>query len=267
MLSVKDTYNHWAHCHRVLAEVLDDARDGKLATRWHDELRAYALGLPRLGGLGSRRPQTATRTGSAGDGPAALAADGCLLVRQGHAAAALAGIDDETVRLHPLYACAVLDVTRRQRSLWEPYVAQGYWRCALHEWYTDRIATHEQSRALDGAEALHHSGQQQALDAQQRDLIEAKYRAGMHAGSGSDDGRREWFIGRVEGWEPTDLRTTLRRRMMSGDNFSAWEKLPHSWTAASGCRTVCRLEWSERQLLGGPGDPAFVVHAGTQRDM
>ena len=30
VLSIKDRYNHWARYHRVLAEMLDDARDGKL---------------------------------------------------------------------------------------------------------------------------------------------------------------------------------------------------------------------------------------------
>jgi hypothetical protein len=30
VLSIKDRYNDWARYHRVLAEMLDDARDGKL---------------------------------------------------------------------------------------------------------------------------------------------------------------------------------------------------------------------------------------------
>jgi hypothetical protein len=210
VVSAKDQYNHWAHYYRVLAEVLDDARDGKLATRWREELHAYALGLPRL---------------------RAVAADGCLMVGQGRAAAALADIDDETDRLHQLYSCAVLDVTRRKRALWEPYAAQGDWRGALEEWYADRIATLEQSRSIDRAEAARNGGQPQAVSAQQRDVIEAKYRAGIHAGSGTDSDWREWFIGRIESWQPTDLPKTVRRRMMGGDNFSAWEQLPHSWTA------------------------------------
>ena len=50
----------------------------------------------------------------------------------------------------------------------------------------------------------------------------------------SDHGRdwREWFIGRVESWRPTSLCAALQRRMMSGDNFREWERLPHGWIAA-----------------------------------
>jgi hypothetical protein len=47
-LSVSDQTNHWAHYYRVLAEVLDDVRDGKLTVRWRAGLHAYARGLPRL---------------------------------------------------------------------------------------------------------------------------------------------------------------------------------------------------------------------------
>jgi hypothetical protein len=230
VLSGKEQFNHWAHYHRVLAEVLDDAREGKLAPRWRQELRAYALGLPRLGALQApRRGRMPTATDAGDDQPKALAADECLMVSGARAAVALADIDDATERRHQLCACAELDVTRRTRALWEPYAAQGDWRGALDEWYVDRIATLEQSGDIASAERRRTGGQWRGLVAQQRDVIEAKYRAGVRAGAGTDKDWREWFIGRIESWPPTDLRETLRRRMMSGDNFSAWERLPHSW--------------------------------------
>jgi hypothetical protein len=226
-----DEYNHWASYHRVLADVLDDARDGKLVARWREELRAYALALPRLGALTPRSGQTPTTDSGGASRPKVLAADECLMVSDGGAAAALANIDDETERLHQLSACAVLDVARRDRASWEPYAAQGDWRRALDEWYADRIATLEQTRYIAGAEPRCDGGERQVLAAQERDVIEAKYRAGVHAGAGTDTDWREWFIGCLESWQPTDLRAALRRQMMSGDNFSAWQRLPHSWTA------------------------------------
>jgi len=126
----------------VLAELLHDAREGKLVTRWREELRVYALGLPRLGASTPRSEQP-TATGNIAR--KALASDECLMVSAGHATAALADIDDETERLHQLYTCAVLDVARRKRASWEPYAAQGDWRRGLGRWYADRIATFEQS--------------------------------------------------------------------------------------------------------------------------
>jgi hypothetical protein len=153
------------------------------------------------------------------------------MVSEGRAAAAVADIYDETQRLHQLYACAVLDVARCKPALWEPYATQGDWRGALDEWYADSIAALVQSGNVAGAEPRRDSGQLWALAEQQRDVIEAKYRAGVHAGAGSDPSWREWFVGRVESWQPGDLRETLRRRMMSGDNFRAWERLPQNWTA------------------------------------
>lgn len=112
----------------------------------------------------------------------------------GPATAALVAIDNETERLHQLYACAVLDIARCGQALWEPYAARGDWRSALDQWYADRV----------------------------------------HAGAGTDTAWREWFVSRIESWQPTDLRKTLRRHMMSGDNLTEWEQLPRAGRQLSG---------------------------------
>ena len=228
--SAKDAYHHWSHYHRVLAEVLDDARDGKLTSHWRAELRAYALGLPKLGGRTARGREAATAGEDANHLPA-LGADGCLIVNQAGIAAALVEVADETERLHQVYACAMLDVARQPAALWEPYVARGDWRAALDQWYADRIAIFEQAHALAGAELNASTEVRDCLPAQQRDVIEARYRAGIHAGSAGDGGWRDWFVSRIESWAQTEQQVKLRRCMMSGDNFSEWEKLPRTWTA------------------------------------
>jgi len=216
VVTSRDQYNHWDRYHRVLAEVLDDARDGKLAPNWREELRIYALGLPGRDRDGRLR---------------AMGADRCLMLGDECAATALADVDDEPDRMRQLYACAVLDVARGGCAMWEPYAAQGDWRRALDEWYADSIAGLDHADNIVGAEPRPEGGERRHLTAQRRDLIEAKYRAGIQAGGGSDTGWHDWFVDRVEAWRPTDLRKTMWRRVMSGSDFSAWQRLPDSWVA------------------------------------
>jgi hypothetical protein len=66
---------------------------------------------------------------------------------------------------------------------------------------------------------------------QLRDIVEAKYRAGLCAGMGIEDDWRDWFFDRVRSWKLTDVRHRTWLRMVRGDDFSRWASLPAYWTS------------------------------------
>ncbi|EUA17578.1 hypothetical protein I553_10670 [Mycobacterium xenopi 4042] len=106
-------------------------------------------------------------------------------------------------RTGELRRCAQLDVAHLEAALWEPYAAAGDWRSALDAWCSASIDAFQEYVL----QVVATSGRCRGIDLHElvfrRDMLEASYRAGIAAGTGEDNGWREWLATRAaERWEP-----------------------------------------------------------------
>jgi hypothetical protein len=160
---------HGALYSSTLREQLDHARRGLLSAEWRDQLATRSR-LPAAGHL-------------------------CLLKRERG--------DRGDIGLAELRRCAWLDVAHLEAALWEPYAVGGDWRAALDAWYTASMNAFEEYVLS----LVHASGRSCGIDLSElifrRDMLEASYRAGIAAGTGKDNGWRDWLATRsAERWEP-----------------------------------------------------------------
>lgn len=106
--------------------------------------------------------------------------------------------------------CARLDVAAVPRQDWEPFSARGDWRRALDSWYECALRVHQ--HRVDGVQLLTHDDPEwaRARLAENRDLLDASYRAGLAEGMGTDNGWREWLAERTCYWRDEKRATSIR---------------------------------------------------------
>jgi hypothetical protein len=206
---------HGALYSSTLRDQLDRARRGLLSADWRDDLATRSR-MPAKGHL-------------------------CLLQRE----------RDERgdIGAPELRRCAWLDVAHLEAASWEPHAAGGDWRAALDAWYTASMNAFEE-HVLS---VMHASGKFCSIGLSElifrRDLLKASYRAGIAAGTGEDNGWRDWIATRsAERWEPD--RAECYRMAMLDEGLPTEPLYLSKWTTEMPFeRTGYDLSFQERLFV------------------
>lgn len=230
--------NHYAW---LLGDVLTAARDGRLSSTWRADLIARTMNPPprrsifeplgRVSSPVSNPLFAGTPVDSAPPQPpkppvAGLVLKSCVLGQRGRGPCA--DLDADTVQ-----TCAALDVAHIPSAPWEPHAAKGDWRAALDAWFAAASAV-----AADAALAARvirlarpdptSAGvEEYRLDQEriERDLLEVSYRAGIEAGTGVDNGWRDWLAERLDHWGDSQRRKQHHLALLNHD-MPHWGHVP-----------------------------------------
>lgn len=231
---------HTSHYTWVLGDVLTAAREGRLSLTWRADLIARTMNPPPrrsifepLGGgthtLAAILSGTPVASAPPPPPPKPVAGPvlkSCVLGQRGRGPCA--DLDADTVQ-----TCAALDVAHIPPAAWEPQAAKGDWRAALDEWFAAASAVAADAALaarvirLARPDSTSAGVEEYRLDQEriERDLLEVSYRAGIEAGTGVDNGWRDWLAERLHHWGDSQRRRQYHLALLNHD-MPHWGHVP-----------------------------------------